>query len=46
MDIAASIQAVTEDVVTRLARHAHELTGARKLTLVSPRLYCGRGCPG
>jgi carbamoyltransferase len=33
MDIAASIQSVTEDIVMRIARHAHDLTGARKLTL-------------
>ncbi len=33
MDIAASIQAVTEEIVLRIARHAHELTGLRHLTL-------------
>ena len=33
MDIAASIQAVTEDVVMRIARHAHELTGSQRLVL-------------
>jgi carbamoyltransferase len=33
MDIAASIQAVTEEIVLRIARYAHELTGARKLTM-------------
>jgi carbamoyltransferase len=33
MDIAASIQAVTEEIVLRIARHARELTGASKLTL-------------
>jgi carbamoyltransferase len=33
MDIAASIQAVTEEVVLRMARHAHELTGMSKLTM-------------
>ena len=33
MDIAASIQVVTEDIVLRIARYAHELTGARNLTL-------------
>ena len=33
MDIAASIQAVTEEIVLRIARHAHELTGARNLTM-------------
>ena len=27
MDIAASIQSVTEEIVLRIARHAHELTG-------------------
>jgi carbamoyltransferase len=33
MDIAASIQAVTEEVVLRIARYAHELTGCSKLTM-------------
>jgi carbamoyltransferase len=33
MDIAASIQAVTEEVVLRMAHHAHELTGSSKLTM-------------
>lgn len=33
MDLAASIQAVTEEVVLRIARHAHELTGSRNLTM-------------
>jgi carbamoyltransferase len=33
MDIAASIQAVTEEVVLRIARYAHELTGMQNLTL-------------
>lgn len=33
MDIAASIQAVTEEIVLRIAHHAHELTGARHLTM-------------
>jgi carbamoyltransferase len=33
MDIAASIQAVTEEIVLRMARHAHEVTGMTKLTL-------------
>lgn len=33
MDLAASIQAVTEDIVLRAARHAHQLTGMRKLCL-------------
>ena len=33
MDIAASIQAVTEEVVLRMARHAHEVTGLSKLVL-------------
>ncbi len=33
MDIAASIQAVTEEIVMRIARYAHELTGARNLTM-------------
>ncbi len=33
MDIAASIQVVTEEIVLRIARYAHRLTGARKLTM-------------
>lgn len=33
MDIAASIQKVTEDVMIRLARHAKELTGSENLVL-------------
>ena len=33
MDIAASIQAVTEEVVLRTARTAHEVTGSKNLTL-------------
>ncbi|MDO8795021.1 MAG: carbamoyltransferase [Vicinamibacterales bacterium] len=33
MDLAASIQAVTEDVVVRLARTARQLTGARNLVM-------------
>ena len=33
MDIAASIQAVTEEIVMRIARHAHSLTGAKNLVL-------------
>ena len=33
MDIAASIQAVTEEIVLRIARFAHELTGSRNLTM-------------
>jgi carbamoyltransferase len=33
MDIAASIQAVTEEIVLRIARLAHELTGSRNLTM-------------
>ncbi len=33
MDIAASIQDVTEEIVLRIGRYAHELTGATKLTL-------------
>ncbi len=33
MDIAASIQSVTEEIVLRMARHAHERTGASNLTL-------------
>lgn len=33
MDLAASIQAVTEEIVLKLARHAKELTGCSNLTL-------------
>ena len=33
MDLAASIQAVTEEVVMRIARHAHALTGIENVTL-------------
>jgi len=33
MDIAASIQAVTEEIVMRIARYAHELTGMQNLTM-------------
>jgi carbamoyltransferase len=33
MDLARSIQAATEEVMLRLARHAHALTGARNLCL-------------
>jgi carbamoyltransferase len=33
LDLAASIQAVTEEIVLRIARHAHTLTGARNLVL-------------
>jgi carbamoyltransferase len=33
MDIAASIQAVTEEVMLRIARYAHQLTGCRNLTM-------------
>jgi carbamoyltransferase len=33
MDIAASIQAVTEEIMLRIARHAQRLTGARKLCM-------------
>ncbi|MCG8591235.1 MAG: carbamoyltransferase [Proteobacteria bacterium] len=33
MDIAASIQAVTEEIVLRIARHAHELTGMKNLCM-------------
>jgi carbamoyltransferase len=33
MDIAASIQAVTEEIVLKIARHAHELTGAKDLVM-------------
>lgn len=32
-DLAASIQAVTEEILLRMARHAHALTGARNLCL-------------
>jgi len=33
MDLAASIQKVTEDVVLRAARHAHDITGMRHLVM-------------
>jgi len=33
MDLASSIQKVTEDMVMRLARHAHEITGEKELCL-------------
>ncbi len=33
MDVAASIQSVTEEVVLRMARHAHEITGQSKLVM-------------
>jgi len=33
MDLAASIQSVTEDVVLKASRHAHQLTGMRNLCL-------------
>ena len=33
MDVAASIQSVTEEIMLRSARHAHRLTGARRLCL-------------
>jgi len=33
MDIAASIQAVTEEIVLRIANYVHELTGAKNLTM-------------
>ncbi len=33
MDIAASIQAVTEEIVLRIVRYAHELTGCKHLVM-------------
>jgi carbamoyltransferase len=33
MDIAASIQSVTEEIVLRIARHAHQTTGLRHLVM-------------
>jgi carbamoyltransferase len=33
MDVAASVQKVTEEIVLRMARHAHELTGSRNLCM-------------
>ena len=33
MDLAASIQAVTEEIVLRMARHAHAITGMKQLAL-------------
>lgn len=33
MDIAASVQVVTEEIMLKIARHAHALTGCRNLTM-------------
>jgi carbamoyltransferase len=33
MDVAASVQKVTEDIVLRMANHAHELTGSKNLCM-------------
>ena len=33
MDLAASVQAVTEEVMLRMARHAHKITGSKNLVL-------------
>ena len=33
MDVAASIQAVTEEIVLRMARHVHQVTGMKNLVL-------------
>jgi len=33
MDVAASIQAVTEEVMLRVTRYAHEITGVKQLTM-------------
>ena len=33
MDIAASIQVVTEEIVLKIANHAHELTGVDNLVM-------------
>jgi len=33
MDVASSIQKVTEDIVIRMANHAHELTGSKNLCM-------------
>lgn len=33
MDVAASIQAVTEEIVLRMGRHVHDVTGMKKLAL-------------
>ncbi|AGA31470.1 carbamoyltransferase family protein [Singulisphaera acidiphila] len=33
MDLAASLQAVTEEILLRMARHVHQTTGAKKLCL-------------
>ena len=33
MDIAASIQAVTEEIMLRITRYAHEITGVKNLTM-------------
>jgi len=33
MDLASSVQAVTEEVMLRMAKHAHQLTGSKNLVL-------------
>ncbi len=33
MDLAASVQAVTEEVMLRMAQHAHDITGSKNLVL-------------
>jgi len=33
MDLAASVQAVTEEVMLRMAKHAHKITGSKNLVL-------------
>jgi carbamoyltransferase len=33
MDLAASIQVVTEEIMLKMARHAHQLTGMKHLCL-------------
>jgi carbamoyltransferase len=50
MDLAASIQAVTEEIVLRAARHAHEITGMQNLARRAVRRHLGaaggRRCRG
>src|SRR5262245_49686925 len=33
MDLAASVQAITEEILLRMARHVHEMTGAKNLCM-------------
>src|SRR5256885_13377246 len=46
MDLAASIQAVTEEVMLRMARHLHQQTGMKNLVLAGGvALHCGAHGP-